>query len=154
MKAEHINPFITECQSMFQEVAGIPLKVAGTTLKQSPTSNKNVVIMLGVTGDLRGNVAINIDEEGVKYIASQMMGGMPVVELDEMTKSAISELGNMIMGRVCTAFSTKGTFIDITPPSLLTGDNIQLTFSQLPLLSITFKHENIEVEFDISIHAK
>jgi chemotaxis protein CheX len=154
MKAEHINPFITECQSMFNEVAGIPLKVTGTTLKQSPLSTKTVVIMLGVTGDLRGNVAINIDIEGAKKIASNMMGGMPVAEFDEISKSAVSELGNMIMGRVCTAFSNQGVTIDITPPSLLTGQNIQLMFSQLPLLSVAFKHEDFELDFDISVHAK
>lgn len=154
MKAEHINPFINECKSIFNEVAGISLQVSGTTLKKSPTSTKNVVIMLGITGDLRGNVAIYLEKEEAKKIASNMMCGMPVNELDEMAKSAVSELGNMIMGRVCTAFSNQGLLIDITPPSLLTGDHIQLSFSHLPLLSVKFTHDNGEVEFDISIHEK
>jgi chemotaxis protein CheX len=153
MQAEHINPFITECQSMFNEVAGIPLKVTNKSIKHTPLSTKQVVIMLGVTGDLRGTVAINIDEEGAKRIASNMMGGVPVPVIDEISKSAVSELGNMIMGRVCTVFSKQGLMIDITPPSLLTGQNIQLTFSQLPLLSVKFAHDDIEVDFDISIHA-
>ena len=33
-----------------------------------------------------------------KDIASRMMMGMPVVELDAMARSALSELGNMMMG--------------------------------------------------------
>lgn len=154
MKAEHVNPFIKGCQSMFQDVAGIPLKLAGTTVKTTALSTKNVVIMLGVTGDLRGNVAINLDEEGAKKIASNMMCGMPVTEFDDMPKSAVSELCNMIMGQVCTAFSNQQIYIDITPPTLLTGNNIELTFSQMPLLSIKFSDEELEVDFDICIHSK
>ncbi len=44
--------------------------------------------------------------------------GMPVTELDDMATSAISELGNMIMGNAATIFSTKGIVIDITPPTV------------------------------------
>jgi chemotaxis protein CheX len=154
MKAEHVNPFIKGCQSIFKDVTGIPLKLSGTTLKTTALSTRNVVIMLGVTGDLRGNVAINLDEEGAKKIASNMMFGMPVTDFDEMPKSAVSELCNMIMGQVCTAFYNQQIQIDITPPTLLTGENIELTFSQFPMLSIKFSHEDINVDFDISIHAK
>ncbi len=47
--------------------------------------------------------------------------GMPVTELDDMAMSAISELGNMIMGNAATIFSTKGIVIDITPPTVCRG---------------------------------
>lgn len=154
MQAQHINPFIAGFQAITQEVAGIPFKPTNKSLKQRPVSSKNVIIMLGVTGDLRGNVAINIDETTAMKIASNMMGGMAVESFDEIAKSAVSELGNMVMGRVCTAISEQGLLIDITPPSLLTGDNLQLSFAKLPLLSVTFKHEEWEVDFDISIHAQ
>lgn len=154
IKAEHINPFVTSFQKVTNEVAGIPFEATSTVLKQTPVSSKNVVVMLGLTGALRGNIAINIDEETAMKIASNMMGGIPVLNFDEIARSAVSELGNMVMGGVCTAISEQGIEIDITPPSLLTGENIQLSFTTLPLLSIKFKHENMEVDFDISVHAK
>lgn len=154
MQAQHINPFIVGFQEISQEVASVPFKTVNKALKQTFLSSKNVIIMLGVTGDLRGNVAINIDESTAIKIASNMMGGMPVDSFDEIAKSAVSELGNMVMGRVCTAISEQGLQIDITPPSLLTGENLQLSFAKLPLLSVTFKHEEMEVIFDISVHAK
>lgn len=154
MQAQHINPFIAGFQAITQEVGGISFKSVNTTLKQTTMASKNVIIMLGVTGDLRGNVAINLDETTAMQIASNMMGGMPVASFDEIAKSAVSELGNMVMGRVCTAISEQGLSIDITPPSLLMGDNLQLSFTKLPLLSVTFKHEEMEVDFDISVHPK
>ena len=56
-----------------------------------------------------------------------MMGGMAISELDEISKSAVSEMGNMIMGNASTIFAKKGISIDITPPSLLTGEKIEIS---------------------------
>lgn len=151
MKAEHVNPFIMEFQTIFKTVTGIELKVTNKSLKKIGFSTKNTVIMLGITGQLRGNVAINIDRLGAMKIASLMMGGRPVETFDDISKSAVSELGNMIMGRVATAFSGQNIIIDITPPSILTGDNIELMFASLPLITIQFKYEDIEIDLDISV---
>ena len=41
-------------------------------------------------------------------MASKMMMGMPVTALDDMSISAISELGNMIMGNAATILLNKG----------------------------------------------
>ena len=80
-----------------------------------------MVILIGVTGEMRGQVVLSIDEKKACEIASRMMMGMPVPELDDMAISAISELGNMIMGNAATILSTKGIGIDITPPTLCRG---------------------------------
>ena len=53
-------------------------------------------------------------------IASKMIM-MPVTEMDDFAVSAISELGNMILGNAATIFSTQGIDIDITPPTIGKG---------------------------------
>ena len=55
------------------------------------------------------------------------MGGMTVDTFDDMAKSAISELGNMIIGNTATILSTRGISVEITPPSLLVGENIDVS---------------------------
>lgn len=136
---------------MFFEVAQINLNVIGTSLKNTPILTRNVVIMIGITGQLKGFININLDEEFAKKIASNMMCGMPVTELDEMSKSAVSELCNMLMGRVCTSFSEQGIVLDITPPNILTGENMQLSVTTVPVISIKFGYEEYEMDFDISV---
>jgi CheY-specific phosphatase CheX len=64
-------------------------------------------------------------------IASGMMGGMQLAELDEISKSAISELTNMILGNTATILYNKGINIDITPPSFLMGENLQVSNSKV-----------------------
>jgi len=51
-----------------------------------------------------------------------MMMGCEVNELDDMALSAISELGNMIMGNAATIFSQNAKLIDITPPTAVKGN--------------------------------
>jgi len=53
--------------------------------------------------------------------ASGMMGGLNLTELDEMSKSALSELTNMILGNTATLLYNRGVGVEITPPSFLMG---------------------------------
>ncbi len=65
---------------------------------------------------MRGQVMIVFENSVACDIASKMCM-MPITQLDDLSKSALSELGNMIMGNTATIFSTKGIGIDITPPT-------------------------------------
>ena len=80
-----------------------------------------------------------------------MMMGMPVTEFDEMSKSAISEMSNMIMGNAATILYNRGINIDITPPSLLMGENMQITPSKMKTICIPLLiGEGDKIELDIS----
>lgn len=66
-----------------------------------------------------------------------------------MSISAISELGNMIMGNAATIFSTKGYVIDITPPSVCHGDmTITQSYTQNICVPI---HSGDEVALELNI---
>jgi chemotaxis protein CheX len=76
--------------------------------------------------------------------------GMPVAELDEMAKSAISELTNMILGNTATIFYNNGVAVDITPPSLLMGSNIQISTSKMQTICIPLALSN-DTTFEIDV---
>lgn len=127
MKVEYINPFMQSAQSVIKMLCGIESKLGKVYLRSSHFSVNQVVIMIGVVGKIKGQVCFELSMDTAKKIASVMMGGMPVEELDEMSKSAVSELGNMIMGNTSTIFASKDISIDITPPSLLIGEKIEIS---------------------------
>ena len=107
--------------------------------------------MLGVVGKLKGTIAIGMDVKLAKHIASNMMG-FQVHELDELSKSALRELCNIIVGQVGIIFEGMSKRIDITPPALMMGDNISISHQESPLLSIKFRcDEDMEIELDIAI---
>ena len=96
-------------------------------------------IQVGIVGEMKGQVILAIEDDIAKEIASKMMFGMPVTELDEMSSSALNELGNMIMGNTATIFSTLGILIDITPPLAVYGSDLILKTDidglKIPLLN-------------------
>lgn len=80
-----------------------------------------VVCIVGMIGDLTGNVIFSMSEDCAKRIASAMMGGMDVEEFDEMTQSAISELCNMLAANSSIGLSELGLSADISTPTMMQG---------------------------------
>lgn len=80
-----------------------------------------VVCIIGIIGDLRGNVIYAMNADTAKKIAGTMMGGMELDEFDEIAQSAISELGNMLAANACTELSYTNIKVDVSTPTLMTG---------------------------------
>ena len=116
-----INPFISSAIQICQAVSGISLTVGKPYIRELKFDQDEVLIMLGVTGAMSGQVILSITEEHAKMIASGMCMGMDVSELNDMAISAISEMGNMVMGTAATMLSASGIQIDITPPIVQKG---------------------------------
>ena len=110
---KHINPFLQSSISIVESVTQVKLTVGKPEMTDFHLHDKYYAIQVGVVGEMKGQVILAIRENNAKDIASRMMFGMPVNELDEMASSALNELGNMIMGNTATIFSTLGIIIDI-----------------------------------------
>lgn len=136
MNIEYINPFIEASQTVLKQIAGIDAKLGKVYLKESPYRSNSIVIIVGLTGQIRGQAMFSMTMDVGLSIASSMMGGMPVPELDEISKSALSELTNMILGNTATILYNKGLNIDITPPTCLFGENLQISHSKLKTVCI------------------
>jgi len=151
MKVDYINPFIEASQQVFQMVTGIKPSLKKVYLKKSPYASDSVAVLVGLTGKIRGQVIISLSTETAKLIASIMMGGMPVDSFDDMAKSAISELGNMIIGNTATILSTRGISVEITPPSLLMVDNIVVSQKMNNICVPLDLGDSRSIDIDVSI---
>lgn len=129
MRAEHVNTFLESARRIITAMCGREPSMGRAFLRQEPYQAEEVSVLIGVTGSLRGQFIITMKGDTAKGVASQMMGGMPVAELDEIGLSAIGELGNMVAGNASTAFAEMGVNIDITPPTILEGSRIKISSS-------------------------
>ena len=74
-----------------------------------------------------------------------------ITKLDELSLSALSELGNMILGNAATVLSTKGKIVDITPPSIIRGDfTLASAYTQNICVPLSYD-DNKVIELDISL---
>jgi chemotaxis protein CheX len=147
-----INPFVQGTQTILRDVCKEVPKLGKVYLKKSPYASGSIVVIIGLTGDIKGQVIFSLDKQAACSISSKMMMGLAVEELDEMAKSAISELMNMILGHTATIFYTKGIFVDITPPSLFVGNDIQISISKIQTICIPLHLEDGAMfEIDVAI---
>ncbi|MBM7561082.1 chemotaxis protein CheX [Fusibacter tunisiensis] len=151
MKAEYVNAFIKASTEVLNNFVTDKFTVGRPSIRNNPYPTSEIVIILGITGDIKGQAVFSLSEEIAKTIASGMMMGMPVDEIDEMAKSALSELGNMIMGNSATLLFNLGVKIDITPPSLVKGQSIQISSSGIETICVPLVSPMGEIEFDIGI---
>ena len=151
INVEFINPFLIATVGILRDMCQIELKVEKPYIKTTEFADDSILIMIGLTGEMRGQVIIALTIQNACDVASKMMMGMPVTELNDLSISAISELGNMIMGNTATILSTKGIGIDITPPTICRG-NLSITTSYAKNICIPFSYENkVIMELDIAV---
>lgn len=122
LNVEYINPFLAAATTILKQACYIDTVVGNPILKDPKFTGDSTAIIIGVAGEMRGQAIIEFSNDVACDIAGKMMMMDPLPALDEMGTSAISELGNMIMGSAATLFSGKGIGIDITPPTVCRGD--------------------------------
>ncbi len=150
VNVEHINPFLMASTKILKEMCFIDTKLGRPYVKNPTFLDNTLVIFIGFTGEMKGQVMISFDNEVACDIASKMMM-MPVPEMNEIAKSAIGELGNMIMGNTATIFSTKGIAIDITPPTIGNGTmTFSTNFAQNIVVPLEYDG-NKKIEINIAI---
>jgi len=136
MKAEFVNPFASAVVMVFQKEFGMNVMRDSLELYQGPLRGADVNTIIGVTGQLEGQVIYTFEERVALRIASALMGEA-VEELDELAKSAVAELGNIITGNAAIGLSENGYNCILTPPTLLTGKELIVT-TFTPVLNIPF----------------
>lgn len=123
----------------------VEVSVQKPGLKEAAFSADTWVIMIGVTGEMRGQVLIAMSENDACDIASKMCM-MEVKTIDDFAASALSELGNMIMGNASTVFASNGIGIDITPPTLSHGEvSFTNTYAKSLCVPMVFGDTTIEL---------
>ncbi|GGH61890.1 chemotaxis protein CheX [Paenibacillus sp. JGP012] len=149
MKAEVINPFLESARNVFEQLIQVSPSTGNLGVKNVEYIADHVWIVIGMTGQLSGNIVFGIQETVALKIVSAMMGGFVITEMDDMSKSAISELGNMISGNASTILSNQGVVVDITPPQVMQSEHLT-SFSATKALSIPLLMDGIG-EMDIQV---
>lgn len=149
INVEHINPFLIASSKVLKEMCYIDAKIGKPYIKNPAFFSDTLLILIGFTGEMRGQAMIAFENAVACDIASKMIM-MPITEMDELAKSAICELGNMIMGNTATIFSTKGIAIDITPPTVGTG-TVSFSTTYASNICIPLEYEGKIIEINIAI---
>jgi chemotaxis protein CheX len=152
MKVEYINSFIKAITSVLKSMTNEDFTVGKPYIENGQTTNMQVLIIVGISGDMKGKAIIGMNMDAAKHVASSMMMGFPVTELDSMSKSALSELGNMVVGNAATFIYNYGHKIEISIPTLIVSSNVSMFSDGNQTIMIPMKSTIGELIFSIGTH--
>jgi chemotaxis protein CheX len=150
MDVKYVNPFIEAFHSVMPQLGFCDVQTGEMSAKTKEVAATGVLVIVGIVGDVEGNVVYFTDIESAKKIASTMMMGAPVDEFDEMAESALSELTNMLTATATTVLASSGITADISTPTLLHGENVCVKMNAGPILCVRLLADNIPIEINIS----
>jgi chemotaxis protein CheX len=154
MDVKNIAPFLDAVGEIMPQLGFQTVKRGRISAMNTPKiASLGVMVVIGLTNQLRGNIAYNMTEDAAKQIASKMMMGTPVPVFDAMAESAISELGNMLAANASMIFERQGQLIDISPPTLIAGDSAASVSSSPWRLSIEMLIDGIPLQVSIALAA-
>ncbi|MEE8443491.1 MAG: chemotaxis protein CheX [Dehalococcoidia bacterium] len=138
MKEEYINAFLSPAIMVWQKELQSVLQLTGAEAVSHQFTTDSLTAVIGVSGQLRGNVLYGFDHGTARAVAGKMVGH-EVIEFDEMSLSAIGEIANMITGNAATQLSNTGATVDISPPVLIepAGSKFTTTAGQQILVKFT-----------------
>ncbi len=146
MNTRYTETFYNSFQSVMPQlgIENIGLKDVSDTGNQ--IHSPEVVCIIGIVGDLRGNIIYAMNSETARKIAGIMMGGMELDDFDEIAQSAIAELGNMLAANACTELAAMSLRADVSTPTLMIGTfTINASAEQVTRIALTADDADVDI---------
>ncbi|HOK88058.1 MAG TPA: chemotaxis protein CheX [Fervidobacterium sp.] len=146
MDVRIVNAVLSSAQGTYETVLQLQAQFGKPQAIKDITPRYNIVTVIGFVGDIEGNFVYSFSEETALKIVSRMMG-MEYNTIDELSLSAIGELGNMTSGSIAMNLEKLGYKIEITPPTVITGKEMKITAEGLIIrLPVSlFSAEDVEL---------
>ncbi|NLY88313.1 MAG: hypothetical protein GX085_01655 [Firmicutes bacterium] len=151
MKADLINPFLAAAFDILERMGKTRAARGQLSLASSPVRGDEVNVAVGVTGDLLGQVIFCMAERTATQLASNMLMGLPVIALDELAKSAVSEFSNMVTGNAVGELGNRDIICSVTPPAIFVGKEVTVSAKDLSFLVIPLQTELGDVKIYIAL---
>jgi CheY-specific phosphatase CheX len=112
-------------------------------------ASRPVSVLVGLTGQCNGQVALNLSERGLLHLAGRMLME-DSIELGEAAFDSIMEVGNLVAGSIKEEL--RGTAFEadqLTVPSLVLGASYSIFYARgMSSVAVEFEIEELPVTFD------
>lgn len=151
MKAEWINPFISNAIEVFEQMANLKLEKTNLTIKEDPTPSNDISIIVGIAGFIQGQVVYSLKDHTAQRIA-QALAPKSTTKIDNaFIESSIAEVANIITGRTTIQLSGQDKILHITPPTIIIGKDYTISFVKLKTIVVNLSSRFGTIEVNIAI---
>ncbi|MDK2817906.1 MAG: chemotaxis protein CheX [Spirochaetota bacterium] len=132
MLIDYINPFVESAFEIMSEILNTSISRQQLQLKKLGDGMKGFTVIIGVTGAVYGRIVFDMTEETALALAGKL-NDEHFIEVNDLVRGTISEIGNMVTARAVTKLSKESKFFNFSPPTLIVGNHITI-----------FESDNIE----------
>lgn len=137
MRKEYLQPFLRASQDVSEKYFGVEVEKSDITLEKTLYMQKDVIVALGIKGDLSGVVLFGLTREDADKLSGHVLQaqgltkeqaeqmGISEAEWVEMNESVLKEYGNQVVGYVTQLYGNEGFQTDITTPSFITSKQLE-----------------------------
>lgn len=130
LRTELTEAFADAAVHVLQEMLGTSVEQGSERVESSVLRADEVTVLVGLTGEVSGLCLLTMPNVTAFAVVGAMMGET-VDTLDEIGRSAVAELGNMIAGAATIKLEERGISSNITPPSVLQGRSPEIATPNL-----------------------
>ncbi len=150
MRVDYINPFVEAAFSVVEEVLSTKVERGKIYLKGETQAIMGLATIVGLAGGVEGRVILDMDIPTALRIAS-IMNGEELNEVDDLVKATLTELANVVTGVAVTELHEKGFRFDLTPPAVITGENMKVHDIGIEALVVPMTLPFGEIEVNVAI---
>ncbi len=110
----------------------------------------DVVVIVSFTGMVKGHVLLGMSRPTACAVAATLLMEEPA-EFDDMTRSAVAEVANIVAGGCATSLHQEGYEAAITVPSVITGEQVEVSWPNLFVIETSIVLPAGEVELAVGL---
>jgi len=136
MKAEYVNPFLESASLVFRDMLGTELLRGKTSIKNDGTPTHEIAMILGITGNVTGQIIYSMNKETAFKLVRKLMPGVDDGTVESEYKDVLGEIANMITGNAINIFLTNDKDLDVTVPQVVDTRIQTIRVSKNPTLGL------------------
>lgn len=151
ISVEHINPFLNAAVNVFKDFLKSDLRKGHLSIKESPSPEYDVALIIGITGSYVGQVVYSMKRETANKVVELLNPDVPFKDLARCFEDTLGEVANIITGNAASLLQEGMKGIDITTPTLITGEAFELQLLQQTTIGINMYSPFGTLEINVAI---
>ena len=150
MVVKYLNPFLEAAAQVIKAELKLDIKRGAITVHNGSHTTEDVTVLINIVGQIQGVVLLELSKvTGLAYVSRMM--GQTFSEFNNLAQSGIAELGNVITGQATIKLSKEGYRVDISPPTLIQGRNIQISTLDFHRIVVPIKTDLGEIVVHLAL---
>jgi len=122
---DHAQHIIDSTREIFSSMIMLEVSPGEPYHRNKTMLTDSISGIIGLAGNTKGLLAIHLPTQVALTITTAFLG-MDVDEIDEDVRDAIGELANMLGGSIKSALDPKGSEIQLSMPSSISGEEYSI----------------------------